>query len=226
MTIGKRIAEIRKFLELNQTQLASIMETVQNNVSLIENGRLVPSEKYKENLVLKLHVNRTWLETGDGEMFSLSGIPESYLTREQMDKIVENTRPSSTAVPFYENPIEGFADGSDSRVPRYMIDYPPFNDCTFYRPVYGESMTPKFKKGDTIACKRLANKDSLMYGEIYLCTFRRGDEIVELLRSIRRTDDPGIVSLVPLNPEYDSINIPKSSIEALYIVKGRIERFV
>lgn len=226
MNTGKRISEIRKFLELTQTQLASIMETTQNNVSLIENGRMALSEKHKENLVEKLRVNRTWLSTGDGDMFSLSGIPESYLTKEQMDKIIENTRPSSVAVPFYENPIEGIADDTSSRTPRYMIDYLPFNDCTFYRPVYGESMIPKFQRGDTIACKRLANKDSLMYGEVYLCTFRRGDETIELLRTIRRTEDPGIVALVPLNPKYDSITIPKSAIEALYIVKGRIERFI
>lgn len=226
MSIGKRITEIRKFLELTQTQLASIMETTQNNVSLIENGRLIPNEKYRENLIGKLHISRTWLDTGDGEMFLLSGIPETYLTKEQMDKIVENTRPSSTSVPFYEQPIEGFEDSASSHIPRYMIDYPPFNDCTFYRPVYGESMTPKFKRGDTIACKRLLNKESLMFGEVYLCTFRRGEETVELLRTIRSTENPGHIALVPLNPQYDSITIPKSSIEALYIVKGKIERFV
>lgn len=227
MNEGKRIAEIRKFLELTQTQLSSIMETTQNNVSLIENGKCQPSAHQIDCLVDKIHANRNWIAYGDGDMFTVSDIPQSYLTAEQIDKIIANSHPQVTSVPYYDKPIGGISESRETTfIPKYMIDYAPFNDCTFYRPVYGESMSPKFKSGDVVACKRLSNKDYVMYGEAYLCIFRRNEETIETLRTLRICEDSSKISLVPLNPNYDSITIPKSTIEVLYIVKGKIERFI
>lgn len=225
MSIGKRLWEVRKFLEMSQTSFASILETDQNKVSLMENGRLAPKDEFLENIISKLHINRTWLMTGDGEMFTIDRIPESHLTKEQLDKVVEHTWYSETAIPFYDKPIEGFSDEDTEETPKYMIDFRPFNDCTFYRPVYGDSMIPKFRRGDILACKRISDKDPLIYGETYICSFIQDGRTIELLRTIRRNEDPGTISLVPLNPEYDPIIIPVTSIEALYIIKGRIERF-
>ncbi len=227
MDKGKRIAKMRKFLELTQTQLATILETTQNIVSQIENGKYQLTEHQLDCLANKIYASRDWILYGDGQMFTQNTIPEFEFTRTQLDKIISNSNAvSSDSVPFIDKPIEGIYNPDDCQKPQYMVDYPPFNDCSFYRPMYGDSMSPKFKSGDVIACKKIASIEHIMYGEIYLCKYRSGSTMFETLRTIRRCDNPRLLILVPLNPNYDSTTIPKESIEELYIVKGKIERFI
>lgn len=66
---GKRLKELRKFLGLNQQQLAQTLEVTQPFLSSIENGK----SSLSRNLLTHIsnsypHINTNWLLTGAGEM--------------------------------------------------------------------------------------------------------------------------------------------------------------
>jgi len=67
---GKNLRVVRKFLRLTQTQFAEPLGITGVYVSDIERGGSTPSEPVMRQMELKYRVNRNFLETGKGEMFS------------------------------------------------------------------------------------------------------------------------------------------------------------
>lgn len=69
MTIGERIKELRKALDLTQQEFATKIGTTRNNIAGYETGRREPSAAAINLIIAKLNVAETWLRTGEGEMF-------------------------------------------------------------------------------------------------------------------------------------------------------------
>lgn len=221
MSDTPRLAQLRKFLGMTQKQMAEILQIGQNAYSMIENGKIRLTEKNRSILSEKLRANPLWLETGIGEMFLDQTVRSNRLTYTNIQQ--------SKGVPYYSKPVTGsilisFNDMAQES-PEYNIDYKPFNDCSFYRPVYGESMCPKFNPGDVIACKRIASKELILYGESYLCMVKIDSDFYETIKILRRhADRPDMIILKPINPNFDESIIPIDSIIDLYIIRGKIER--
>ncbi len=223
------IAKIRKYLGFTQKQLAEILGVGQNTISLIENGVIVLTERNRQRLVEKLHVNLKWLSNNEGEMFcdeetAIAQLP-AHVTR-----LINSASNPPSGVPFYNKPIANAAanclvDVTEEQ-PDFRIDFRPFNDCTFYRPVFGESMQPKLRSGDIVACKRIENRDVILFGETYFCLLKSGAERIETLRVIRKHEDPSKVILKPLNTNFDDAVVAIDDIVELYVVIGSIVRFM
>lgn len=65
----ERFRELRKSLKLSQTDFAEKMGVTRSMINNLERGVVEPKE-FLVNLACKTYgVNRTWLETGEGEMF-------------------------------------------------------------------------------------------------------------------------------------------------------------
>ncbi len=69
MTENQRLKIVRKFLNRTQVDFASSIGLTQAGYSDIERGKNNVSGKIKILLKREHHVNISWLETGDGEMF-------------------------------------------------------------------------------------------------------------------------------------------------------------
>lgn len=216
-----RLYKIRKTLGMTQKQMAEILQIGQNTYSMIENGKIKLTDRNRITITEKLKINPIWIDTGIGDMML-------EITSDSIKRLTTNDN-RTKGVPYFAKPIAGLTILSASDIaheePEYAIDYQPFNDCTFYRPVYGESMAPKFNPGDTVACKRILNKDLILYGESYLCIVQQGTDFYETIKVIRRhKEDPQMLILKPMNPDYDESTLPADAITDLYIIKGKIER--
>ena len=66
--MNKRIAHIRKILNINQQTFAERIGLTKNFVSLLETGNRVPSDRTIADICREFSINETWLRTGDGEM--------------------------------------------------------------------------------------------------------------------------------------------------------------
>lgn len=67
--INSNLRKFRKNLDLNQSDMADIIEVSVSNYRRYENGELsIPSDKL-EILIEKYDLNLNWLFTGTGEMF-------------------------------------------------------------------------------------------------------------------------------------------------------------
>lgn len=219
-----RLYKARKQLRLTQKQVADILGIGQNAYSMIETGKISLTAKNRSILAEKLYINPTYLTEGRGEMMLSSEQASSTGT------------PNNTAcncdrkqVPYYSKPVTGSVvisfDDMARDEPEYYIDLAPFNDCTFYRPIFGESMSPRYNPGDIVACKKIHSKNLIQYGESYLCVIVIDGDFYETVKVLRKnTSDPSSVILKPFNEAFDETIIPVDSIRELYIIKGKIER--
>lgn len=66
---GKRIVELRKFLNMSQTEFAESVGVSHSFMSQVEYGKNKPGYTFFKNIFLEYHVNPEYLFTGKGEIF-------------------------------------------------------------------------------------------------------------------------------------------------------------
>ena len=71
MEIKDRIRFLRKDLGLTQTEFAAKLFVSMDSISLIERGVNNPASRTVEQICQEFNVNKEWLLTGEGEMYSL-----------------------------------------------------------------------------------------------------------------------------------------------------------
>lgn len=70
MTLGERIKELRKTLNLTQQEFCIRIGLKRNSISLVESGKRNISEQAILSICREFNVNKKWLDTGEGEMFN------------------------------------------------------------------------------------------------------------------------------------------------------------
>lgn len=68
-----RIRQIRKDLNMNQTEFGDAIGATLAAYSKYETGKVMPDKATRMLICEKFHVNQTWLETGEGEPYKASG---------------------------------------------------------------------------------------------------------------------------------------------------------
>lgn len=212
MSENKRLKLVREEIGLSQQDLAKEIGRKQGSISDIERGRN-KVDGILELLRLRFNVNPIWLKEGLGEMF-LRKSPE--ITEQGM------------GVPYFNVDLAEIEESGLQELnedPEYYVNFRPFNDCTAYLPVYGDSMYPKYANGDLIAVKEVTNTDVIFWGEAYLVTTDASSNAMSTLKLLYEHSDSSKIILRSSNPNYkgDTV-IERKSICALYIVKGKITR--
>jgi transcriptional regulator with XRE-family HTH domain len=67
--MNKRLREVRKTLNINQSDFALKIGMAQSGYSQVETGENTLTEQNIKLICLIYGVNETWLRTGEGEMF-------------------------------------------------------------------------------------------------------------------------------------------------------------
>lgn len=70
--LGERIKMIRKSAGLTQEKFAIKLGLKRNSVANYEIGRNIPLEAIQNSICREFNINKKWLMTGDGEMYSSS----------------------------------------------------------------------------------------------------------------------------------------------------------
>ena len=158
-----------------------------------------------------------------------------YLINKDLSKIWKvGTREQSLSnteargVPFYNIDVNATITRSFNDVvesPEFYVDFKPFNDCTAYLPVYGDSMYPTYASGEIIAVKQLDNMDVILWGEAHLIITSELANNMKTVKLLFQHSDNDKIILRAANPEFkgDTV-IPKEAILSLYIIKGKITR--
>lgn len=211
--VGWRIKELRKLLKLSQGEFAEKADLSQPQISGAEKG----NRNITSDIILKIRnaykVNIDWLQRGSGNMFSVE----------------DDESDSGVTVPFYDldvtgSFIESFSDMKEKA--DFYVDFRPFNDCTAYFPIYGDSMYPRFASGEIVAVKEVENRNTILWGESYLIITDASENNLRTVKTIHPCEaDPDCIILRATNPNFkgDTI-IKKSSIIGLFLIKGKIRR--
>lgn len=75
-----RIKELRKALELNQTEFGDKIGVKQGSIASYESGARVPLDAVINSICREFNVNEAWLRTGEGEMFTAMSRDEEIAT--------------------------------------------------------------------------------------------------------------------------------------------------
>ena len=222
--IGGRLKEIRNSLGMTVEEFYSPLMKAFNNGSSIENNKRKLGKRLAKDIIEYYNINPNYLNTGEG--IKLLKVRPYH---KQIFHPVPQSEAEREHVPFYDVKLADLrqvsADIFDDSTPEYYVNYSPFNDCTAYLPMYGDSMYPRFASGEIIAIKEVVNPDIILWGEAYLIvTDERANSIIAVKLLYQHQDESKIV-LRSSNPDYqgDTI-IDKVSIVKLYIIKGKITR--
>ncbi len=113
-------------------------------------------------------------------------------------------------------------------VPSFHVNVPGYEDCNFGMYVYGHSMYPTIENGSLILCRKVFDKEVIMYGEIYL--LRTRDYL--LVKRLQKSDRKNMVLCTSDNFEkrsenyrrFEPFELELDKIIDLYLVKGIIKK--
>lgn len=217
------IQNLLDHLGIKAPTLASEVDVLYRRVYDIQSGK---TRKVSGDLANKIvarypDISLHWLLTGEGEM--LRTAEEKAEEYELLPRITEDR-----GRPYYDVDFLGgygeFVDDPASAPVAYMIDYPPYNkEGVFYMNVRGDSMAPEINSGDLVALRPIeAWYDFLLLGKVYAVVTLSGQRTIKRLR---RGSDNEHYTLEPINPAYESQEIPKAQIERVFEVLGGIRRY-
>jgi hypothetical protein len=212
MTENQRLKIIIDHLNFKtQKEFAVSLKIQQGSLSDILRERIGVSNAIKDRLELKYNVNLNWLENGVGEPFLKKG------------PVISETK---EGVPYFDISLSDTETLMlEEEKAEYFVNYKPFNDCTAYLPVYGDSMYPKYASGEIIAVREITNYEVLQWGEAYVVMTNEKSNNLRSIKLIFEHADQNKLILRSSNPNFrgDTI-IYKESITSLYIIKGKITR--
>lgn len=79
----------------------------------------------------------------------------------------------------------------------------PIKGADYAIQVTGDSMSPEYPSGSQIIIKRIDEAAFIEWGKVYLLDTKNGP----VLKQVRKTDTPGVVECVSLNPAYQPFTI-------------------
>lgn len=220
--IGPRLKEVRNTLGMTVEEFYSPLMKAFNNGSSIENNKRNLGKRLAKDIIEYYNINVDYLHTGKGEKVLKVRPYHKKTFQPQLTGGEES-------VPFFDVELTQIQatlpDIFSESTPEYYVNYRPFNDCTAYLPMYGDSMYPRFVNGEIIAIKEVANRHVILWGEAYLVvTDERANSMVTV-KLLYPHEDTDRIILRASNPAYggDTV-IHKTSIIRLYIIKGKITR--
>lgn len=163
------------------------------------------------------------------------GVPLAKLTGENypfVDLGISDYPPQGSGkpvgVPYFD--VEASAHITDMANqehpnPEFYVDFQPFNDCSAYLPIFGESMFPMIRSGDVVAVKQITNLNVIQWGEPYLVVTNGESNDLRTVKLVFEADEKDSLVLRASNPNFKGdMVVTKASILGMYLVKGIVTR--
>ena len=172
-----------------------------------------------------LNVRLGWLLTGSGQVGLLSDELRMRTAidvyRAQMNKAHDEEQKGIPLIPVHA--MAGALSGDSTSINEWDIEsyfvIPAFRKSDFCIRIEGDSMQPRYCRGDIIACTRVPLTDLwFQWHKIYVVDTRQG----ALVKHIEKGSDDDHILLVSDNPDYKPFEIPTSEIFGVAIVNGLI----
>lgn len=195
----------------NQQDFVDRIGSNKTTVSQILNGRRQITKQFVSLVCTAFpFVSEDFLLYGSGSMLIGDGDPVVSLTR---------------GVPYYDvDFVAGFdlVYNNQSVYPSFFVDYKPFNSADFWVNVIGSSMSPLISSGDMVALRVLKDwRSSILYGEVYALV----TDSYRTIKKVRRSSlGDEYLLLVPINPDFDSQDIPCSIVLDVFQILGVTKR--
>ena len=168
----------------NDTKLAQKLGL--GSGTAVSNWRLRETIDIKRVLAAAPDIDLNWLFRG--------GVPEK---QHLGTPLIPMEAIAGIGAPCYDLPVEDY----------YIV--PEFARADFLIRVKGDSMTPKYKFGDLVACRRIDALNFWQWHAVYVIATRNQGV---LIKRVEPGTDPDCVTCVSENPAYRPFQVPKEEI--------------
>lgn len=236
--IKERLLLFLKHKGIGQTKFEELVGLSRGSINKIKDGVSTQTIVKIVDYFPELSIN--WLLLRQGEMVhSKRNVPENTLHQAEIDRLVEvlpmeidHIRPQITegiGVPYFDVDFVGGFDAvieAQTVKPLFHINYPPYNDCTCWVNMIGDSMHGKSEKSilpnSVLAMKYEHNwQDFTLLNENYGIVT---DEF-RTVKMLGKGQDDEHFNMIPHNEYYSPQQIPKRMIRHLFRVKGGMKKF-
>ena len=232
--ISERLKNMRKDLDLTQTEFGLKLGARQGNVADWERGRSTPSVENLLNIVKTYKINLHWLLTGDGDMYYPS-LSEQYKQQEIKKKmlnflknelnlleneamLLDETKEETWQLPLSGEILAGNPMPLDSIYNK--LNYVPIAKQQFVNPneceafiVNGNGMEPTIEHSDIVVIKREIDTSSCNNRIVAVRS-----PIGLILRKLIVDTERQFSCLITLNQKYPIIPLDKDCIMVGYLI--------
>lgn len=188
-----------------QSEVAERLGVTKAYVNAIFTGRSNIGKKVADKIEKEFGISAAWLLTGRGNIL--------------LDDFEKNT----TGLPLVPiDAVGGALSGTNGQwmeydAERYII--PAFRKSDFLIRVDGDSMYPKYQKGDIVACTRVPLNDIwFQWGKVYVVDTRQG----ALIKYVEPGNDNEHITLASENQRYKPFSLPLDELNGVALVNGLI----
>lgn len=221
-----RVKELIELSGLKKSRFAVEAGINASNFGKKLEGSLGFTDNDLKQISTKYNIRIGWLLTGEGQRNLL---PEDMRQQVAIDtyrakmnnKTSEEEQKGIPLIPVHA--MAGALSGDSTSINEWDIEsyfvIPAFRKSDFCIRVDGDSMEPRYCKGDIIACTRVPLTNLwFQWGAVYVVDTRQG----ALVKHIEKGSDDDHITLVSDNPDYKPFEIPTSEIFGVAIVNGLI----
>jgi SOS-response transcriptional repressor LexA len=187
--LGTRVKRMLKEKGMSQAQLARLVGTKQQTISYIcSEDHPATTSRYSSKIAEILGVNPTWLATGQGNPYDQT-VPIH----------VEGVSVRATQIPLLTaSEVPAFLSGQHEQRGGAVVTDRVHSPTAFALAIEGESMSPRFKDGDTVVIDPMILVEP---GDFVAAMLKTG--LITFRRY--RARHPGY-ELVPENSDWDNIH--------------------
>lgn len=170
--------------------------------SQLKNHKTIGVDKLENILKVYPDINPGWILTGNGTM-------------------LKQNKPERAGTPLITIQAAAGFSNDDFRIheediiDRYAI--PDFTNIDFMMPLKGQSMTPKFKSGDIVACRILRESKFIQWNKPYIVATK---EQGILCKRLKKSGLENHYLAISDNQDYDPFDLPIDEITGIALIVG------
>lgn len=165
-------------------------------------------------------IDANWLLTGEGKMLKYEN---ALIYKNDFSSKFEKIKESQLVKLYNMEAVAGlfpvFYDKAE------VLDYlilPNLPKCDGAFSVRGDSMAPIIEKGDILLFSMINQFEEIIWGQIYLVSFVRGDAKYNIIKYIDKGNNSKNIQLRSNNPSYQPTEITWESIRAIAIIRATV----
>ena len=214
-TMLDRLKYLRTISRKTQAQFAKLLNIDPSSMSKILTDKTAITDQFINRVVVNLGVSKQWFTTGEGVPFPKA----EGMSSVDGDGVVISSCPKGS--PVYDIDVTAGCTPLSNMFTRDnimgYIDLPNLSRQSPVVKVSGDSMQPRIPDGALIAIRPINDPSVLLWGSVYVVEL----EDYRLVKVVRKCkDDPSKIILHSENPEYDDIEVKRSSVLKFFIVES------
>lgn len=221
MTQQERIQQVRKLMELTQSEMAFHMGVTQGTYSFYEKNRDIP-ERYHP-ILSKMGVNLSWLKTGIGEPIDEEAYLQFKKYRDNSEVSVVDVRVSPNVVlPFVRFGFRQAVSRGERIKDKSIIvreDDVDYNGAIVVE-AGNEKMEPTILPGEKLLCMPVSESSVNYVTGVVFVVF--GD--MALVRRIKTNEAGRDIVILTTDDESETVSVRKSDVIKIYRVVMSISR--